>query len=630
MPKPHAGKRKLLDFSIKQEVVKRKEEGQGNSAIGRALGLSESTVRTIWKKKDEIKASVKAYGTSQIDNRKRAWDEKLMKMERFLALWIERKEKEGSSVDKRQIKQQAKSFYEVICLKTNVPVGNFHASNGWLQRFLKRKEIKKLGYSGETASADANAAKEFPSILKEMIDEGKFHPDCIYNMDEAGLMYKMPPKSMFVAKQIKKARGRKADKARMTVLFCCNLTGSHKMKPLIIHTAKHPRCYRHLKDMSQAPVHWMTTKNGWMSSSTCRAWLFDCFVPDARWKCEQLGIPFNVMLIMDNCPAHPHYLTDLHPNVKIVFLPPKTTSIVQPLDQEFIGNVKAKYQKLVYEDLRLKTECGAEIHQIITETNGEYQDADIDVDEHPPIEVEETDQLIIQQYTNPKAISIHQYWREFTVRNAIDFLLKAWDEINMPTVRHAWRPLVPHLVADERGGRGQVQTHSDSLMEAAAAACHVPGFENVTAEEINEVNTAGDTMTPEVIMDVATVEDVLENENKSTEVEAPPPGELTMQQLSTILAGVDTFKECITENENCNVRITEMMHQMDKVMRYYTDLHSKKVNERRQTLITKFIRTPAAATPPPPHHHQDSLIVQRIMMMWTSLDLRMFYKRQKI
>ena len=35
-------------------------------------------------------------------------------------------------------------------------------------------------------------------------------------------------------------------------------------------------------------------------------------------------------------------------------------------------------------------------------------------------------------------------------------------------------------------------------------------------------------------------------------------------------------------------------------MRYYTNLHSKKVNERRQTLITKFIRTPAAATPPPP------------------------------
>ena len=124
MPGPHAGKRKSLDLSIKQEVVKRKKEGQGNSAIGRALGLSESTVRTILKKKkDEIKASVKAYGTSQIDDRKRAWDDKLIKMERFLALWIDRKEKEGNSVNKHQIKQQAKCFYEVICRKTIPKVG---------------------------------------------------------------------------------------------------------------------------------------------------------------------------------------------------------------------------------------------------------------------------------------------------------------------------------------------------------------------------------------------------------------------------------------------------------------------------------------------------------------------------
>ena len=77
---PHAGKGMSLDFSIKQEVIKCKEEGQGNSAIGCTLGLSESTVSTIWKTIDEIKESVKAYGTSQIDDRKRAWDEKLIKI----------------------------------------------------------------------------------------------------------------------------------------------------------------------------------------------------------------------------------------------------------------------------------------------------------------------------------------------------------------------------------------------------------------------------------------------------------------------------------------------------------------------------------------------------------------------
>ena len=101
-PGPHGEKRKSLDFSIKQEVIKRKEEGQGDSAIGRALGLNESTVKTIWKKKDEIKALVKAYGTSQCHDCKCVWNEKLIKMERFLALSIDRKEKEGSSVDRKK------------------------------------------------------------------------------------------------------------------------------------------------------------------------------------------------------------------------------------------------------------------------------------------------------------------------------------------------------------------------------------------------------------------------------------------------------------------------------------------------------------------------------------------------
>ena len=62
-------------------------------------------MRTIWKKKDEIKASVKAYETSQCDDHKCTRNEKLIKMERFLVLWIDREEKEGSSVDRKKWKK---------------------------------------------------------------------------------------------------------------------------------------------------------------------------------------------------------------------------------------------------------------------------------------------------------------------------------------------------------------------------------------------------------------------------------------------------------------------------------------------------------------------------------------------
>lgn len=51
-------------------------------------------------------------------------------------------------------------------------------------------------------------------------------------------------------------------------------------------------------------------------------------------------------------------------------------------------------------------------------------------------------------------------------------------------------------------------------------------------------------------MGVAAVEDALVNARQGKTVEAElPPGELTMQQLSKILAGADTFKDSIMKTK---------------------------------------------------------------------------------
>jgi hypothetical protein len=50
-------------------------------------------------------------------------------------------------------------------------------------------------------------------------------------------------------------------------------------------------------------------------------------------------------MIVDNCPAHPH-VKGLK-SMKLVFLPPNTTSVTQPMDQGVIRNLKLHYRKLV-------------------------------------------------------------------------------------------------------------------------------------------------------------------------------------------------------------------------------------------------------------------------------------------
>lgn len=47
----------------------------------------------------------------------------------------------------------------------------FQASLGWFQRFLKRKVLKNVHLTGERASADADAAAAFPTILQEEVNE---------------------------------------------------------------------------------------------------------------------------------------------------------------------------------------------------------------------------------------------------------------------------------------------------------------------------------------------------------------------------------------------------------------------------------------------------------------------------
>ncbi|XP_064099524.1 tigger transposable element-derived protein 1-like [Macrobrachium nipponense] len=67
-----------------------------------------------------------------------------------------------------------------------------------------------------------------------------------------------------------------------------------------------------------------------------------------REYCFENTIPFKVLLLLDNAPSHPPHLADLHPNMKVTFLPPNTTPLIQPMDQGAIAAFKANYLKTTF------------------------------------------------------------------------------------------------------------------------------------------------------------------------------------------------------------------------------------------------------------------------------------------
>ena len=73
------------------------------------------------------------------------------------------------------------------------------------------------------------------------------------------------------------------------------------------------------------------------------------------------------LLLIDNCPAHPR---DIQlSNVRIEFLPPNTTSVVQPMDQGIIRCLKAHYRKLLLRHLLVRFDSVNSVSELCESVN---------------------------------------------------------------------------------------------------------------------------------------------------------------------------------------------------------------------------------------------------------------------
>ena len=53
------------------------------------------------------------------------------------------------------------------------------------------------------------------------------------------------------------------------------------------------------------PCYWASNKKAWMNSTLFENWYRHHFIPSVKWYCKQKKIDFKILLIVDNCTAHP-------------------------------------------------------------------------------------------------------------------------------------------------------------------------------------------------------------------------------------------------------------------------------------------------------------------------------------
>ena len=157
--------------------------------------------------------------------------------------------------------------------------------------------------------------------------------------------------------------------------------------------------------------------------------------------CKQEGIPFKILLLLDNAASHPHTLCDISENIKLVFLPPSKTSILQPLDQGVILTFKLYYLRSILADM--------------------------------------------MKITNEKGTSTRDYWCNFSIKNALNFVKMAWDEVPSKCTNAAWKNLCPQFVHSFRGF--SVEDNIAASKQKTVALANKVGFDEVEEDGIDEL-----------------------------------------------------------------------------------------------------------------------------------------------
>ena len=152
----------------------------------------------------------------------------------------------------------------------------------------------------------------------------------MFNLDEAGLQYGVTAKKTLAFKG-EACHGKKQPKQRVTISFCANMPGTEKKRLLVIGKSLNPRC---MPKNVRRPCNYQANQKAWMTSAIFEKWVSD-------WDRKLVKDKRRIALVLDNATYHPSVALS---NIKLVFLPPNTTSHTQPMDQGIIANFKRHYR----------------------------------------------------------------------------------------------------------------------------------------------------------------------------------------------------------------------------------------------------------------------------------------------
>ncbi|XP_067125448.1 tigger transposable element-derived protein 1 isoform X1 [Centruroides vittatus] len=540
-------KRKAITLEEKLEILSLHEAGTKVMDLAYKFRLSHSTISTILKNRRKVLDEVKSASPMQATTiRKR--EGLIPEVEKVLIAWINRRTRTvRTPLSQAAISAKALSIFDTLkSRRGETSEGEtFSASKGWFDRFRKRAGWHKTKARGKAAGADDEAVKDFPEKLAKVIVEEGYCLRQVFNVDETGLFWKRMPLQTSVAKEEKSMPGFKAAKDWVTLLLGANAAGDCKLKPLLIYRAETPRALKGVYKRT-LPVIWKWNARAWMTGSIFKEWFYRHFVPEVKEYCTNNDLPFKILLLLDNAPCHPLILQHAHPNIKIMFFPLNTTSVLQPMYQGVVTAFKAYYLRRTFEEI---------LKAVDTEEN----------------------------------LTVREFWRKFNILDAIKIIVDAWNEITELNLKGVWKKLCPHFVEDFEDFELLLEKETTTVVEIANRL----NLE-VSAKDVNELlNSHEKEPTVEELIEIAeqgtveTDEDNNDGEEEEEEVLEEPNSAptFTLQRLAEAFEKIDSGLKILQTDDPNFERSSLVLDMIRDSLSCYMEIYREK--KKNSLLLNK-------------------------------------------
>lgn len=327
-----ATKRKIHErtYEEKMRIIQYREAHPSlkHKDVAAHFGVSTSTLTGILKAKDKITTACGANADARAESLKRIRTVTHLDVDQALLVWFRQKAVQPDiRLDGSMLLIKANQF------RLEFDPDDTNAINmAWIDRFKHRHGIARIQKAGESAGVDVEIVRVWKEgKLQDVIS--RYEAKDVFNADETGLFWRLLPDNSLGFKGTV-YHGSKQPKTRITVLVAANMDGSEKLPLFVIGKSAKPRAF---KNLSKVPVDYTSNKKAWMTGAIFEDW---CRKLDRRMRLEGRKIA----LLVDNCPAHP--TLELQ-NIELVFLPPNTTSVTQPMDAGVIRSLKYHYRYIL-------------------------------------------------------------------------------------------------------------------------------------------------------------------------------------------------------------------------------------------------------------------------------------------